>query len=486
MTETKNRRLLSPGKTDNSTDSNNDIIILLILLGLNLIYTIAKIFTSKLFIFDDIEHLRAAYFITLGDMPYRDFFEHHHPLLWYILAPMITIIPHNTVLAVYIGRIICFGVSLLTGYYIYKIEKKFIGGKICALICLNLYFWVASDITVRGLFQIRPDIWQHCCFFCGLYYLFCYFRYKKFKHLQIAAIMLTLAFLFLQTTVFQGALIVLVIGYFLYRHPQKIKDMLKAAIIPLFILCIGIYALWQADCLEKYYELNWQLNTIFAKLWSQIYNYCFFDFLLVLGMALAAICWYIKNKKHNRYWWILVFLCIGEGIRCFSICRYGQHYLMLIIYAAMVAAPLIYKKEILFIASIYITLSFTLIGLSSLSKPLNKSKIMKLLDQEKYGITIVSGIFSERPSYYWSHIPTEAVHDIYFHPIPNYDVNLLNKQYPMNFVYYFPDWSSREYQTLNDAFDADQQEIFKKHFISMDTLKDYQKIGKFSYLKSTP
>ena len=53
-----------------------------ILLGLNLIFAIWQIFSSTLNLADDIEHLRATYFVSSGDIPYRDFFDHHHPLLW--------------------------------------------------------------------------------------------------------------------------------------------------------------------------------------------------------------------------------------------------------------------------------------------------------------------------------------------------------------------------------------------------------------------
>ncbi|MBR1824994.1 MAG: hypothetical protein IJ770_00205, partial [Alphaproteobacteria bacterium] len=47
---------------------------------------------------DSMEHLRASYLVSLGDVPYRDFFEHHHPLLWYAFAPIAAVLPHNALL----------------------------------------------------------------------------------------------------------------------------------------------------------------------------------------------------------------------------------------------------------------------------------------------------------------------------------------------------------------------------------------------------
>src|SRR5262249_48141951 len=37
---------------------------------------------------DELEHVHAAYCVWRGDVPYRDFFEHHAPALYYILVPL--------------------------------------------------------------------------------------------------------------------------------------------------------------------------------------------------------------------------------------------------------------------------------------------------------------------------------------------------------------------------------------------------------------
>lgn len=38
---------------------------------------------------DDVEHLHSAWLIFQHKIPYIDFFQHHHPLLWYIFAPLV-------------------------------------------------------------------------------------------------------------------------------------------------------------------------------------------------------------------------------------------------------------------------------------------------------------------------------------------------------------------------------------------------------------
>lgn len=45
---------------------------------------------NRLYDPDEFEHLHAAWSIADGQLPYRDFFEHHGPLTYYLLAPFVT------------------------------------------------------------------------------------------------------------------------------------------------------------------------------------------------------------------------------------------------------------------------------------------------------------------------------------------------------------------------------------------------------------
>ena len=38
---------------------------------------------------DVMEHIHASYMVFSGKVPYRDFFQHHNPLLWYIFSPFV-------------------------------------------------------------------------------------------------------------------------------------------------------------------------------------------------------------------------------------------------------------------------------------------------------------------------------------------------------------------------------------------------------------
>ena len=38
---------------------------------------------------DTLEHVHTSWLVWHGKIPYKDFFQHHNPLLWYIGAPFV-------------------------------------------------------------------------------------------------------------------------------------------------------------------------------------------------------------------------------------------------------------------------------------------------------------------------------------------------------------------------------------------------------------
>ena len=60
---------------------------------------------------DEKEHLYASFLITKGFVPYRDFFEHHHPLLWYLFSPIVWLFS-NSENVLYAMRCVCLAILL--------------------------------------------------------------------------------------------------------------------------------------------------------------------------------------------------------------------------------------------------------------------------------------------------------------------------------------------------------------------------------------
>ncbi len=78
------------------------------------------------------EHLHASFRVYIGDIPYRDFFEHHHLLLWFLTAPLLGFMEKNSaVLGVMDYLTFLFFVVGLG--YIYKIVTTFLFDRTVAL-----------------------------------------------------------------------------------------------------------------------------------------------------------------------------------------------------------------------------------------------------------------------------------------------------------------------------------------------------------------
>ena len=44
---------------------------------------------------DTLEHVHSSWLIFNKKLPYKDFFQHHNPLLWYVGAPVVGMFPYS-------------------------------------------------------------------------------------------------------------------------------------------------------------------------------------------------------------------------------------------------------------------------------------------------------------------------------------------------------------------------------------------------------
>ena len=461
---------------------------LLVLLAINLLQTVYAVFFCSFLQADDLEHLHAAFFVANGDVPYRDFFEHHHPLLWYLLAPVVKILPHHTLFAVYTGRLLSLFVSLIGGYYIYKIEKKFLGSTICALVCLNLYFFGIPNISASALFNIKPDICMHCCFAGGLYYLLCYFNGRKFKDLQICAIFFTLSFFFLQTAVFMIAPLVVPVGYFLYKNPRQYKDFLKASMIPLFMLAFFVGLLWYAGILTTYWQTNWILNSYIGQI---LHTYPHTEKILliidILGITILALSYYLYSAKFDIYILCMAALFIFElSFRLFFNATFANYFPPLLIFAAMLAAPFVYAMILKFELVLY-----TFTAISSLHILANfyityQPFFVEEHLQKTQAIAVASGFYQPRLSYYWMYSQYEGLDDALFHRSDNYDINELYRRANPEIIIINP--SSTEDRVLKafEPLQLNQQQLkaVKRHIPDINQIGNYIEIGENIYQRA--
>ena len=127
--------------------------IVLVLIGLSLLirgYLLANMWLGT----DETQHLHATWAVTQGQLPYRDFWENHTPLLYYCLSPLILLLDEGVEI-IFIARGIMFLLTLGILYTTYKIAKTCYGTQVAILgVLLLTYMVIFTTMTI----ETRPDI----------------------------------------------------------------------------------------------------------------------------------------------------------------------------------------------------------------------------------------------------------------------------------------------------------------------------------------
>jgi hypothetical protein len=109
---------------------------------------------------DELEHLHAAWCIAQGQVPYRDFFEHHTPALYYLLAPVVGAMhpersAERAVATIVVSRFLMWGLCGLLLGLIYRLGRwvhSRMAGAVAVLLALS------SMMFLDRTLEIRPDL----------------------------------------------------------------------------------------------------------------------------------------------------------------------------------------------------------------------------------------------------------------------------------------------------------------------------------------
>ena len=84
---------------------------------------------------DNVEHLHSTWLISQGKFPYKDFFQHHNPLLWYLFSPFIGLFDNYFSLLNVAHGIGILG-GIVTFVYVYKISSTFFATKLASVVSI--------------------------------------------------------------------------------------------------------------------------------------------------------------------------------------------------------------------------------------------------------------------------------------------------------------------------------------------------------------
>lgn len=272
------------------------LVLLMVLAALNLEFNM-----------DEVEHLHSAWYIQQQYLPYRDYFQHHHPLLWFLSVPLISIFGQSARLLV-VFRLLMVLVTLGSGYLVYRIGRESTGSRESGILSVVLLF--SMVMFVQYTVQIRPDVLQIFFGLLTVYFLVRFQQYPRQRYMIFSGLAAALSFLFLQKAIFFFAALGLVLLFFYFKRmiPLKAISLFAAACsLPLlfFLLYLILTGSWQS-----YLVTNWTLNITFAAgdtftPWKYLNRFILKDItfwlLAVLSLGLVSL----KTKRTEDH---------GEGV----------------------------------------------------------------------------------------------------------------------------------------------------------------------------
>lgn len=367
---------------------------------------------------DTLEHIHSSWLVFANFTPYKDFFQHHNPLLWYLFSPFVGLHASGLDDVVITSSVVTFAIvaSFLTYFYLYKITAHFLtdrqGGVIAAAIALTPYVLVS-------VVNFRPDNFMMVAFFAGLYYYFMYLQKKMLWQLSLSLLLFWMSFMFLQKIIFTLALLGIVSLYLLYKKRILWQDILYALTIPLVLSLLFVVYLWQNDILEIWYLSNFRFNLYIPELfaerrigtvWPELK-------LLLAGAVLAIIfCW----RQGNVCFKIITLLFVAELLqRLLYFSAFAYYFYELIYLSAILSAVFleekIFKKHFILIYVLLAGLGFCMykpavyngnLGnrVGRFYMPLNK-KILRHITPCDYvlnGDGTLYNLYNRDPHYYWN------------------------------------------------------------------------------------
>lgn len=251
---------MTASKTSSTLFGTKSTVFLWMLFGF-LLSIVLFLSLNKEFSYDEVESVHTSWKILQGERLYVDFFQHHHPLLYYLIAPIVLVVGENTT-ALVVARIAVFSLLVLILAITYQLSVKVFSRDtgIISVILLT----TTLIFTTRAI-EIRPDVPQTLFSLTSLLCLFSYLenKSKDIKYLILSAVASGVAFLFLQKALVLTFLVVGLLLFNIYRKTIRFRDsLIYLLVFSLSFLPYVIYLIY-SNTIDTYFTFNWILNIKF-------------------------------------------------------------------------------------------------------------------------------------------------------------------------------------------------------------------------------
>lgn len=451
-------------------------ISILLLLMYAVYFAVWTIFFTETGNGDNVEHIHATWLVAYGKMPYRDFFQHHNPLLWYIFAPFIRF-SDNILFLLDVSHAVGVIAGVSVFYVVYKICTRFFhASSIAALLSLLTlcppYFYIYC-------FNYNPDTFMALFYAIGLYTLFSYWHKPVLLTLCIAFTSFFIAFLFTQKVLMILAELGILSLFVFYRNKTSISDLFFALLPALCCLLLFVTYLYKCDALELYWLSNYPFN---VKM-QDYYGFRKIDVMdyqrLIPAAVLSCISILCFFKKSDKYFKITAVLFVIElFLRCFYFAISPYYMLPLMIYMVCLNGALFEKainKSFAFVyLAVFGAIYYAYISTSSylVGRGIDRSFASYLSQNITPCDYVISSFFGNQsltakdPHYYWSmlgHIDILG-DEMGIKPKPNLTELVL--RYKPKFIYGGMYWNSYYWHRgQNELWQYIAPEVIERYYL---------------------
>lgn len=367
---------------------------------------------------DTLEHIHSSWLVYAGFIPYKDFFQHHNPLLWYLFAPFVGLhangLDDNIITSTVIAAAVI--VSFINYYYLYLITSRFLSDRFGAILAAAVAF---TPYIVLSVIHFRPDNFMMTTFFAGLYYYFCYIKKQRLWQLSLALLLWWCSFMFLQKIIFTLLLLGVVTLYLLYLKKVCLSDLAYACLLPLALSLLFAVYLYQNDILWVWYQSNFTFNLHIPELFSERrIGYIWPELKLLLIGSILSLLFCFKGS--NIYFKILALIFAAELCqRLFYFSAFAYYFYLLVYTASILTAVFLAEK----VFSRFWFLSYVLVAMLAVCmykpaiyvgniggpkgrfyEPLNKQivRVSTPCDYILNGDGTIYNLYNRDPHYYWN------------------------------------------------------------------------------------
>ncbi|HNV03095.1 MAG TPA: glycosyltransferase family 39 protein [Vicinamibacterales bacterium] len=175
---------------------------------------------------DEIEHVHSAWHVYGGARPYIDFYQHHHPLLWYALAPLLALTGQSAS-AMHAFRAVFFVLAMAVVWATYRLGLECRLPRPVALLGAVLLLSMTSFTQVA--IEVRPDVPQTLFGVLSAIFLVRLGRTGAARDGARAGALAALAFLFLQKAIVVLAFFPVVLAWYVLTGQASWRAMCRAA-----------------------------------------------------------------------------------------------------------------------------------------------------------------------------------------------------------------------------------------------------------------